>query len=1636
MQIKDVLQKLKDHEISAQEAKAQIQQFLSGKRPFLPSTSLNLEAAQQYVLKVAAQVLKFEESQLKLTESFESYGIDSIVSMRLIDAFEKDLGPLSKTLFFEYRSFEELSLHFFQHNLDGLSRTLQALPVQREPAAPILIPRTEPPPSSAEIAVIGLSGKYPKSPHLQAFWENLKRGFNGIGPIPLERWDVREFYDPKRSKQGTVCTSLGGFIEGAEEFDNLLFQIMPSEAKVLDPQDRLFLQATWEALEDAGYTREKIRELTGGEVGVYAGIMTNDYSLLSAHHAGLETDAFSNGIIAEVANRTSYFFDFHGPSMTINTMCSSSLTAIYLAYEGLRHKQMDLAIAGGVNLTLHPNKYLVLSENKFLSPDGLCKSFGEGGKGYIPSEGCGVAVLKRLEDAIRDKDPIYGVIKAAAVNNCGRSSRYRVPMAKAQAKVIEKALSQAQIDPRTITCLEAHGTGTELGDPIEVEGLVEVFRKKTADTQFCSLGSVKSNIGHTEGAAGIASLTKVLLEMKHKTLVPTIHSEKPNPNIRFETTPFYLQKDCQSWNLPNRDVPRRAGIPSYGAGGANAFIVVEEYPEKKLSEVSSPTQHIFLLSAASKNRLKQYIEKLLPFLDRRRDHPSYFSESDFQTRLLYTYQVGREAMHCRLACSVKNLEELRDQLARFQADLPSQCLYAESHSHASYQAGDLMQEWVNGKNVKWEGFWPSKPMKINAPTYPFERKKFWIDEKPLVFKEQQTESLPVFTEQQYPSLFAIPAWEESEGKSTLAMSLPKILVYPAALRSFVDRYDLRKGVVAELELPIYRTAQDACEALKKMSAWMQEILKSKKYTDLSIVALSEESVYWQNGYLHGFLQSLSQEKPSFKSRIVQIGKGGEKGLPLWWEKEWEKEDAMVLYEEKQRKVWRYRTIQEKEGTQFPLVKEGGVYWIIGGVGGLGQIFARHMNQLGKKMTLILSGRSSIEKEKLQRLQEEVGSVSYKVCDIARRESVEETVKILLQEHGKLDGIIHAGGVLRDSWLIRKNLDQLFDVLNPKILGVENLDEATRQLPLDYVIFCSSEAGAFGNIGQTDYAAANSFMDAFAKKRSSLREKGERQGKTLSINWPYWKEGGMRISSDIQQKMFEMTGEVPLETEKGTRGLSVMLGLSSSQAIIFQGDVKKIEQTYSLLEPLPELSASRSCESAIEVDILTQVRQMFSRVSQMDLSEIQDDVPFQEYGADSVSLSDLARQLAKTYNQVFDLSLFFEHPTIHDVAKEISLRLRKTDSDSVLPSPPPSSDWMESPQEIETTYVQTLTGEEPYLREHKLLSRPLLPAAIYFEFLMEIGKRFLKTAISVKKSTFLAPLYFDGKPLQLFLTVTGEEVQFWTRNVKGEKVLLMKGEIERGEPSRKPFSIPSLGSPRHIWSSEQIYTLLKEIGFEYGPTFQSVKKVHVYPKYLQVFLELPASVKEKDAMVPYSILDGALHAMIGFHTIGTEEENEAPYSLKGFSLYRNFPQKVRVFVEKVADCSYRLEFYTEEGELIAEFKEVETASLTKEKGNTRKVGTYEGVIREKIASMLNLSYEAVDPNLPLSQLGIGNFEAIRLQTELQKLYSIALPFSMFRKSETLRDFIENFEQIIRGEMDSDIQNLSDAEAEALLEKELV
>ncbi|HYO54311.1 type I polyketide synthase [Archangium sp.] len=613
-----------------------------------------------------AQRLGIDARTLDVRERFSRYGLDSLMATGFIAEVGAMLGrSLSPTLVWEYPTLDALARHLAGEQVGPSSR-----PVSRAPSA------DEP------IAIVGLACRYPKAPDPEAYWRLLADGIDAITEVPPERWDAERFYERDLAAAGKANTRWGGFLDRVDGFDPLFFGISPKEALHMDPQQRLMLELTWEALEDAGIAAERLQ---GTPTAVCFGVIWTDYETL-LQRLGLRrisqhtATGFHHSIIA---NRVSYVLGLRGPSMAIDTACSSSLAAVHLACESLRRGESTLALAGGVNLNIAPDSTIGMSKVGALSPDGRCFTFDARANGYVRGEGAGVVVLKPLSQAIADGDPVYCVIRGSVINNNGGSNGLTAPNPKAQEEMLRLAYARAGIDPSEVQYVEAHGTGTQLGDPMEARALGEVLGAGRPAEKPLHIGSCKTNIGHLEAAAGIAGLIKVALSIKHRALPPSLHFEVPNPHIPFADLRLEVQRTLGPWPEPDRTLI--AGVSSFGFGGTNCHVVVQE--------AHAPPAELVPLSGESPAALRGAAQRLLERLDA--------PGEQVPLSALHRSAAAHVGEHAhRLAMTVRSRKELREHLADFLRGEPRAGL-STGQGEAEYSQKPVFV--FSGQGSQWPG---------------------------------------------------------------------------------------------------------------------------------------------------------------------------------------------------------------------------------------------------------------------------------------------------------------------------------------------------------------------------------------------------------------------------------------------------------------------------------------------------------------------------------------------------------------------------------------------------------------------------------------------------------------------------------------------------------------------------------------------------------------------------------------------------------------------------------------------------------------------------------------------------------------------------------------------------------------------
>lgn len=603
---------------------------------------------------------------------FAELGLNSVQSVEFAQALEEWLAlpePLDVTIVWRYPTIDTLATY-----LALPPGSTGAIDADERHNGMTRSPRDGDLPSAVPIAIVGMGCRFPGGATDPAtFWQLLHAGYDAISDVPPSRWETDAYYDPTPNRVGKLYSRHGGFLAEIDHFDAEFFGITPREAESMDPQQRLLLEVSWEALEAAGLATE---QLNGSPTGLFVGMGSDDYAHLRLKaEASTTIDEYAGlGANRGVAvGRLAYFLGLQGPVMQLDTTCSSSLLAVHLACQSLRLGECNLALAGGVNLMLTPDITIGLSNLGALAPDGRCKAFDARADGYVRGEGCGMVVLKRLDDALQDGDPIVAVLRGSAVNHDGRSNGLTAPNGAAQEAVIRQALRNAQVVPTALHYVETHGTGTPLGDPIEITALSNVLCRDRPAESPLYIGSVKTNVGHLEAAAGIAALLKVVLTLQQQTIPPHLHFDVPNPHIPWATLPVTVPTTAVPWQHTNTQPTkhRLAGVSSFGISGTNVHLIVEEAPpisEERIDEHGqnsadipvARSHHLLTLSAKNQQALTALAERYQRYLAA----DSGVSIQD----LCYTTHTDRAHFAHRLALTAPSIAKLQEQLAAYATD--------------------------------------------------------------------------------------------------------------------------------------------------------------------------------------------------------------------------------------------------------------------------------------------------------------------------------------------------------------------------------------------------------------------------------------------------------------------------------------------------------------------------------------------------------------------------------------------------------------------------------------------------------------------------------------------------------------------------------------------------------------------------------------------------------------------------------------------------------------------------------------------------------------------------------------------------------------------------------------------------------
>ena len=1313
--------------------------------PSVPlSSAERLAEARERVCFAVCEVLGLPRADLGPQTSLESLRMSSLAMVDTTIRLEERYGQLPRTLFFEHRTLGDVAA--------ALGGQMSGVPVAdpddaerdrlHEPAAPAVVVRrataptaATPPPSEVEesVAVVGLAGHYPGADSLEELWENVVHGRCATGPVPSERWDHSAVYSPEGG-QGRTYSDIGAFLDGVADFDALYFGIAPRDAEQMDPQQRLFLQTAVEAVQDAGYDRHTL----GRDVGVYVGAMADDYRTLSANSASSGRSPHPYADNYAIANRVSHFLDLTGPSLVVDTACSASGVALHLACEAVRRGTVTAAVAGGVNLVLHPVRHIQYAQMGMLSKTGACRPFAEGADGFVMGEGAGAVLLKPLSRALADGDHVYGLIRGTAVNSGGRASGFTVPSPEAQASLVSSALRDAGVDPLTVGYVEAHGSGTSLGDPIEVRALTRAFGEE-AGAGGCALGSVKANIGHLEPAAGIAGLTKVLLQLKHRTLPPTPHSDTPNAFVEWDGGPFRLQRAAARWEPVGREPdggtpPLRAGVSSFGAGGVNAHLVVEAYEKPpRADHAEGPARaELCVLSARTEEQLRCTARELA-------DHLRGAGRSTSLADVAHTLRVGRAPLDVRGAFVAEGRLELLELLGRvaeggvdgtpgvhtgrltgggqltglFEDLAGGQDFLSSLAAAGEWDA--LARLWVRGTELDWATLLPPA-RRVPLPTYPFERVPYWLPPVPVPPADRDEEGQVPNPEGARPTAedvgaatVWVPRWEQADQHAhtaadrersrpgtVLLLDSPEAAEVPATRQrgelpcpvvyavehTTGEPYDISTGPRVRPD-----NADDVRRLLEQAGAegpvvlidrrglsttgpsvdtaeHLSELLPTDLGRSVSVGGLppltylqvtSAERRDPAEAAVAAFGRALARETSRYRHVRIELADGVAPSLDALVA-EADSVDSEIRLGRDGRHVLRFteRTAAPDEG--LPLTP-GGHYLITGGCGGVGRLVANHLaRRYGAQLTLLGRATPRPEHERFcGELSSLGGSAHYLQADVTDRQCLERALRSSRERFGRLDGVLHAAGLIEDALLRDKDDASLRRVLAPKTTGTALLDELTADDQLGVFVLFSSVVGTLGNAGQSDYAAANAYLDTFAVRRAHQVAEGRRQGRTVSVAWPLWAEGGMSLDAEAARTAVTAMGLVPIETPEALRVLELALRHGEPRQYVSCAEPAHIRTVFARAglgaPPAEQPTATAGPDQPDEPDV-DRVRALVltcvAEVAGASADQLDVGTELGVYGFNSVLLATLANRL----NDIFALALtpvtFYEFPTVEAI----------------------------------------------------------------------------------------------------------------------------------------------------------------------------------------------------------------------------------------------------------------------------------------------------------------------------------------------------------------------------------------------------
>jgi acyl transferase domain-containing protein/acyl carrier protein/SAM-dependent methyltransferase len=1219
-------------------------------------------AHEELILVALSECLGVELGEIERDEAFADYGLDSLNAVQLVQSLNQSLGTsLKPSDLYSHTSAARLARHLAAIR-PVVPRPLHPQHVEQAvPAAPVQV-------DPNAMAIIGLSARFAGAETPDDLWQALRSGRSLVGVS--KRW-------PGTAHQGA-------FFDDITTFDPGFFNISGVEATYMDPQQRFFLEEAWKAIEDAGYAGEGIGGLRGRDVGVFVGCYPSDYFQLIDDAAPAQ--AMWGSASSIVPARLAYFLDLRGPAVAIDTACSSSLVALHQACRSMAAGECEMALVGGVTLHSTARFFDFAGRAGMLSASGRSHAFEARADGFVAGEGVSAVLLKPLARALADGDHIHGVIRATGVNQDGASNGIIAPNGEAQRRLLRKTYAAAGIDPGTIQLVEAHGTGTKLGDPIEFDALQAQFAQ--APRASCVLGSIKANVGHTLAAAGIAGLVKVLLALRHRTLPPAPDFKTPNPMLALQDSPFVIPTEPMPW--PEGDQPRRAAVSSFGFSGTNVHVIVEQAPRRAITAASA-VPRLFVLSAASAEQLRQFVSKVEAQC--REACPDLAAMS-------FTLLTGRRHLAHRLAWVAVSPEEMLACLASWLAGERHASVVSgvveRARPSAPLKGGQSLAAWasrfVEGEHLPFEElFAAGSRYRVPLPTYPFAAEPYWVPTAVTSSRADAARAIDV-----RPQTLLHTVWQPGPAAAD-AVPRPAnsiILATPQTqlLAQRIARHLPRSTVVSASDDPSVLITEDVdalidCAGCAPIAvadldwlAWPQHLAQAQRSAPVRYLGVTrglaavdaDDAVEAPDGRalraaLGRMLQSEYRRLRSAhldfaataSDEIVVNGVLAELSIT--------DPAVQVAYRDGDRFTATLVELDASAPSNRVAFSPDHVLWITGGTRGLGWLCARHFATEYGVTRIVLTGQKPVaatrEWPELAKtdsryaeyvaLQEQGVQLEVMALDLADSAAVQVAVEGVVARLGPIGGLLHCAGVADRETVafIAKSADSMGRVLAPKTSGLDILWSALQGQPLDFAVLFSSLTAAVPAlaVGQSDYAMANAYLDAFA--RHHARRARPRAPSVISLQWPNWKESGMgEVASDAL-------------VASGFAGLTDREGLALLDRVLAMRDEPVVLPAVLVPAPLQTAIAVPDVEALDDW-----LAEMFAAELRIPRAKLKPDTPFPDYGVDSILLAQINKTLGQALQCDLDPTLLYTHATLESLAQWLRENHATTVAGVVKPTP--------------------------------------------------------------------------------------------------------------------------------------------------------------------------------------------------------------------------------------------------------------------------------------------------------------------------------------------------------------------------------